>query len=277
MGQGKLRVALGDGPLRAEHERLLRTALKRGSNTPERTEGETIDTSGYSPRALEIARATWLARMVHEHHSSAVFSRLLPQLIEAEATLDLKTSVLRMAMDELRHAGLCGGVVEALGGTAEVTTSLTTEPLPDHPNCTAREIALRNVLFVGCLSETVSIALLHEEHALAKEPLIARVLEQLAADEVLHAKLGWAFLAETWPLLDAAARERTERYLPVALRYLEEKMLAAMPLARDPIDDALRAELRALGVTPADDARELYRETVGTVIRPQLAAHGLTL
>src|SRR6185436_15506632 len=99
---------------------------------------------------------------------------------------------------------------------------------------------------------TVSTALLHEERTLATEPLAKRVLAQLAADEVLHAKLGWSWLAETWPTLDAAARGRTERYLPIALADLETKMLAAMPLARESLDDATRADLRALGVTPAE-------------------------
>lgn len=274
---GRLRVALGQTPLRAEHERLLRTALRRGDNAPERAPDERIDVTPYAPRAVEIALQTWLARMVHEHHSSAVFSRLLPQLIEAEATLDVKTSVLRMAMDELRHAGLCGGVVEALGGVAEVETSLATERLPDHPGCTPREVALRNVIFVGCLSETVSIALLHEEHELAREPLIKRVLEQLAADEVLHAKLGWSYLDEVWPRLTPEERTRTEQYLPAALEYLEKKMLEAMPLARDPLDETVRRDLRALGVTPAEDARELLALTLEEVIRPRLAEHGLRI
>jgi len=60
----------------------------------------------YHETALGVARRAWLERMRREHHSAAVFSRLLPQLMEAEATLDFKMATLRMSMDELRHAAL---------------------------------------------------------------------------------------------------------------------------------------------------------------------------
>ena len=97
-----------------------------------------------------------------------------------------------------------------------------------------REAALRNAIFVGCLSETVSIALLTEERELTREPVIRRVVDQLAADEVLHAKLGWSYLVATWPTLDEAARARTRAYLPVAFGFLEAKMLDAYHRRRWP-------------------------------------------
>lgn len=269
---GKLRVQTGSTPLRAEHRRLLRTALKRGTLQPERRAEDRLE-GRYSKATLESARAVWLQRMLHEHQSAAVFSRLLPQLIEAEATLDVKTSVLRMAMDELHHASLCGDVVEFLGGVAEVEASLATEPLPEHPDATPLERALRNVLFVGCLSETIALAFLTEERAGTQEPYIDRVLTQLGADEVLHAKLGWAYVGEVLPKLDAPARERTRRYLPVALGAIEQRMLHSMPLAPPGERDRSRA-LAPLGILPARVARELLYDTLGQVILPQLAAMG---
>lgn len=269
----RLRVAVSDSPLRTEHERLLRTALRRGDEPPEPAPGAKLE-ADHPAEAIAIARAVWLARMEHEHRSSAVFSRLLPQLMEAEAPLEFKTAVLRMSMDELRHAALCGAVVELLGGVAELETSLATEPLPEHADATPLERALRNVVFVGCMSETVSIALLTEERELTTEPIIVRVVEQLGADEVLHAKLGWSFLAHAMPSLDASARERADRYLRVAFGHLEDKMLEAMPLGPER-DGALRAHLDALGVMDARDARELFYATVDGVIVPRLADHGL--
>jgi hypothetical protein len=268
-----LRVALGDNPLRSEHERLLRTALRRGEPPPEPPADAKLDGT-YSTEALAIARDTWLRRMVHEHHSAAVFSRLLPQLMAAGATLEFKTSTLRMSMDELRHAALCGAVVELLGGTAEVETRLETAELPAHDDCSPVEAALRNVMFVGCMSETVALALLTEERELTTEPLIRRVVEQLSADEVLHAKLGWVFLATVWPTLDSERRARTNAYLPVAFGYLERKMHDAMPVAGT-LPDPLLAEMHALGVLESQQGRELFAETVREVIVPRLADYGL--
>jgi hypothetical protein len=226
----------------------------------------------YSERALEVARATWKERMRREHHSSTVFSGLLPQLIAAAATLDIKTSVLRMAMEELAHAQLCGSVIEMLGARAEIETDLATPPLPEHPKCTAVERALRNVLFVG-LNETLGIAALSEERGVVREPAIDAVLAQLLGDEVGHAKLGWIYLRELWPSFDAEQRARTNAYLPYALAYLESELIA--PLAHVAYDDALRDELDALGVLAPQDLRELLYATMHAAVIAPLDAQGL--
>jgi len=270
----KLRLEVGPGPLRAEHDRLIRTALRRGDTDPEGALAEGALEGDYSERALRVAITTWRRRMVHEHQSAAVFARLLPQFMAAAATLEHKTTVLRMAMDELRHASLCAGVVALLGGEPEAETELKTEPLPEHDDGDAVEACLRNALFVGCLSETVSIALLTEERELTREPAIERVVAQLAADEVLHAKLGWSYLAATWPELSDEARERMGRYLPIAFGYLREKMHGAMPLGAE-VGGRLRDELDALGVMGSVEGRELFAATVETVIVPRLEDHGL--
>jgi hypothetical protein len=270
---GVLRVAPGEGPLRAEHERLLRTALRRGENRPEREDGEMIDTAAYEAGTLAVARRVWLRRMVNEHQSAAVFAQLLPQLIEAQATLDVKTSVLRMSMDELRHGGLCGGVVEALGGEAAVELELAPKALPAHPGCTPLERVTRNALFVGCICETVAVALTAEEREHTTEPLVRRVIEQICADESLHARFGWALVREAAPELDAAARERMRLWLRTAFAYFEDAEMDAIPFCpRSP--DELVAQGRALGVCENLDTRELVYQSLREVVIPGLEAAG---
>lgn len=154
------------------------------------------------------------------------------------------------------------------------STSPSTEPLPEHPGCRPRERALRNVMFACCLSETIAATLLAEERELTTEPAIRGVEEQLAADEILRGRYGWAFLHETWPTLEADARARTERYLPIALGSIEAKMLAAMFEGPAP-PEALAAELEALGVTPAARARELLAVVIDEVILPSFEQLGL--
>jgi len=166
---GTLRLGLGSSPLRTEHERLVRTALRRGDDPPEIPEGVHIE-PGFSERALTIAREGWRARALHEHQSSCVFSRLLPQLIEAEASVEYKTVVLRAAMDEIRHASLCMQLVSYLGGTPELEATLATDPLPEHPGRSARERALRNVIFASCLRRESGTSTLAEERDLTQGP-----------------------------------------------------------------------------------------------------------
>jgi hypothetical protein len=270
-----LRVTVGTGPLRTEHDRLLRTALKRGELVPEPRDGERVDASAYSPLALRAAQRIWKLRMVNEYRSATVFSGLLPQLVEAEATVDVQTTVLRCAMDEIRHGALCGALVVALGGEPVVEADLSPRPLPEHAGCTPRERALRNLLFVGCLSETAAVATTQEEREQTRDPVVRRVIDQICADEVLHARVGWAYVREVVPQLDPDELDRTNRYLRTALAYFEEKEMEAMPLAPLPPDEGVRADGLALGVCQNHEARELFYATMNDVILPGLDAAGL--
>lgn len=274
MSAGTLRVATSEsGPLLAEHRRLLRTALKRGKTAPERAADETVDVGAFEAVTLSDARRVWRKRMVNEHQSAAVFSQLLPQLIEAQAPLDWKTSVLRMSMDELRHGGLCGDVVEALGAEAAVEIELSPRPLPRHPGCTPLERLMRNALFIGCLSETVAVALTTEERERTTEPLVRRVIDQIVADESLHARFGWAVVAEVAPELDDAARARTDAWLRTAFRYFESMEMNEIPACAPP-SDALVQEGQALGVCENMETRELVYETLAEVVIPGLENAG---
>lgn len=271
--EGTLRVAVGPSPIAHEHRRLLKTALRRGELTPE-IDPDTKLVGSFDPRVIEHARASWLLRMQHEHQSAAVFSRLLPQLIEAEVDLEWKTVALRMAMDELRHAALSGDVVHLLGGAPELRVPLATEPLPEHPKASPRERALRNVLFACCLSESLSAPLLSAERDLSSEPSIKKVLEQLAADETLHARYGWAYLEQHWPTFTKEERERTNAYLPVAFASIERRFIEALPDAPLPPPEQ-ENELAALGVTMPARTKALAREVLESVVVIALEEAGL--
>jgi len=269
---GILRAEVSDTSLRTEYEKLTRRLLERAVDSPARRPDEVLD-SAIHPEALRLCRRNWQRRMIQEHQSAQVFSSMLPDLIEAEATIDVKVCVLRSAMDELHHAALCADVVSYLGGVPEVETNLQLPPIAPHPGVPALERSLRNLFFVGCLSETVAVSLLTEERELVKDPYVARVLKQLAGDETLHARIGWVYLREVWPTLDEAARERTIEYLYVALAYYEKCMVDATPFASIP--PIILAEARSIGFADCRESRALFYETMESVIIPQLEEIGL--
>ena len=259
-----------DTPFAPEHRRLTHEGVRRNEGIPDdipALEGR------WHQQALALARANWQERMVHEHESAAVFAAMLPQFMEANLPIELKSAINRMALDELFHAELCGRVVAFLGGapTAEIDPIL--EPLPSHADVTRLEAALRNALFACAMSETVSMALLTAERERCREPYIAEVLKQLTADEVQHGKIGWTVLAHAWPLLDDDARARTDAYLPVAFGHIERCMLGAMPLSEVPEEVMRGAE--ALGVTDGAKARRLFYATMEQVVVPRLEDVGL--
>jgi len=267
-----LRTALGDGPMRDEHERILRSLLERRDAAPERRPGEELQ-GEYEPRAVEIAILNWRQRMFHEHRSAQTFANLLPQLIEAESTLEYKTVVLRSSIDELRHAALCAQVVELLGGDSAAEGDLTPEAPTVHAGVSPREQALRNLLFVGCVSETVAVAMLTEERDMTTEPFVRRALTQLLADETLHARVGWAYLREEFPRLDADARARTTAYAVRALGYYEQCIVAStLP---GTFSEAVLRDARRLGFSEPNNARAIAEQAIDEVVVPQLEEVGL--
>jgi len=213
--------------------------------------------------------------MVNEHRSAAVFASLVPQLIEASSTIDVQTVALRAATDEIYHATLCGDVVRAFGGDASATAEPALVRMPEHEGLSALERAVRNVTFVGCLSETVAVALIAEERELADEPFVRATLDRILPDEVAHARLGWLYLTHNLPRLDAGAVGRMERYLRVAFAYLERREVDLLPLTPPAIPAELRAQREAVGMCEGEDARSLFYKTVTEVIVPRFEALGI--
>ncbi|HMV70122.1 MAG TPA: ferritin-like domain-containing protein, partial [Myxococcota bacterium] len=216
-----------------------------------------------------MAARTWRGRMVNEHVSAAVFAGLVPQLMRAGVDPTAIAEVPLMIGDELRHAEQCAGVVTALGLPA-VAPLPPIEPLPEHEDVGRLEAALRNVLSVCCLSETVAVAVIRAEHAELEATRLGAVLAAILADEVRHARFGWRLLGQLAPSLDAEAKARLSAYLPAALRHQ-----IAWEIPKLPVNLGLRPEVAAAGVCDGSLARELFFATIGDVVVPQLEAAGL--
>jgi hypothetical protein len=222
------------------------------------------------PHLREAAIATWRGRMINEHSSAQVFEALSRQLARAGAPDDVVTEVRGFADEERRHGVLCGAVVEALGGEAYAELP-DLEVVPDHADAeTPLEAALRNLLSISCLSETVAVSLIGAERIEMPEGELRELLTGIYADEVGHARFGWRLLARLAPTLDAATRERLGDYLEVAFAHLVEHELSHLPEQSRP-----PAEGVAYGLCSGKDARVLFFDTVERVIVPGLEAQGI--
>lgn len=269
MSRGLLRMDLSGGPLEAEYRRCVEGLLR----SRESLEAPPEPRHDPADPAVRLAADNWRGKMRQEHDAAVLFSGLLPQLMAAGAPLDLKMACLRASMDELHHARLCADVVAWLGQEPELETRLDVPPLVDQPGCTATEVALRNLLFIGCLSETVAVAFLTECREHIEDPWIARINRQLLSDETLHARLGWHALGILLPRMGADERERTNHFLRVALGHFEQEFQARASEAVVP--EPLLSRARALGFSYGRVARELLVETLEEVILPSLDSVGL--
>jgi hypothetical protein len=218
------------------------------------------------PHLYAAAQGTWLGRMVNEHESAAVFEALAAQLRGAGFGEDTARACEEFAREERRHGVLCGAVVQALGGEARAP-SRAHPAFPAHADVDPREAALRNVLSVCCLSETVAVALIGAERLEMPDGPLRDLLTQIFADEVGHARFGWALLRDLAPTLSADVCARLGAYLSLAFAHLERHELAHLPVAGAPPPEAA-----ALGLCDGRGARALFFDTVSAVIVPALEA-----
>ena len=209
--------------------------------------------------------------MVLEHRSTAVFGALALQLVEANASLDAKLVMLRMAQDELRHTATCGEVVHALGGESAFIADVHVEPLAQHRTCTVEERALRNVIYTTCLSEMVAVARLADELEAMRDPFLRDATRRLLADEVLHGQFGFHYLEAWRAFLDERPEgmRSLERYLQHAFAVLEQALVPPMREYRLS-DDEL-----ALGLSPYERGRAIFYETMQEAVVPGLERFGL--
>ncbi len=212
--------------------------------------------------------ATWRGRMINEHASSYVFDGLAAQLA-ALGDDEAAATCRQFAAEERAHGAMCGAVVVAAGGEARAG-GLPIAVLPAHADTTPRAAAVRNVLSISCLAETVAVALIGAERLEMPDGPLRELLTRIWADEVGHARFGWRYVEHALPRLTAVEHDAVARYLPVAFAALEAHELAHIPIAT-----SWPAEAAAFGLCDGADARQLVAETVTDVIVPQLAALGL--
>jgi len=264
--RAKLTIAFSGTPIEKEYH-LVDDGIRR-------TEAlvTTFDAGAYDARAVAVVRDGWSMRMAAEHRSTAVFGALALQLIEANASLDSKLVMFRMAQDELRHTETCGDVVRGLGGEPEILTDVSVAPLATHRGASPEERALRNVIYTTCLSEMIAVARLVDELESTSDPFLRDATRRLLADEVLHGQFGFHYLeaSRDWLEQHGEVVASLGRYLQHAFAVLEAALAGGAPRTRTLTDDE-----RALGMQPAERGREIFYQTIEHAIVPGLERFGI--
>jgi hypothetical protein len=212
---------------------------------------------------------TWTGRMVNEHGSARVFEGLVEQLKEVGIPDSDLQRLRSFAEEERNHGVLCGAVVEALGGEA-VAPILTVVPFPKHEEVSPLEGAIRNLLSISCLSETIAVSLIGAEREEMPEGELKELLTRIWAEECGHANFGWRLLPFLIEKGDQDLPRRLGEYLVVAFAHLEQHELAHLPLESNPPPEGA-----TLGLCSGRDARALFYATIEGVIIPGLESQGL--
>jgi hypothetical protein len=264
-GARQVSAALSSSPIADDH-RAATQALRRCVPA-----AHPFHAGAYPPAVIDAARAWWARMMRTEYESSSVFTDLALQMRQIDATIDVQGSTLRMAHEELRHAELCGIVLEALGADAVISAPPVLRAAV-HPDCSLEETVLRNVIYGCCLSETVNAARLAKWIAQTRDPFIREAFRQLAADERFHAQFGFFYLEtrREWLAARTEVRHSLARYLRYAFAQLEQQMGANPANARPPTD-----EERAIGLPDLTDVSATFQETMLNACIPGLERFGI--
>lgn len=265
--RGWLTLQRSGAPLEKEYRTVCEAMARCGVSTT------SFDAKSYDKRAVEQARDMWHFRMEVEHRSTSVFSALCAQLMEANAGLDAKVVMLRMAQDELRHTETCGNVVRAMGAEPERVVPLGVTPLAVHKGCTPEERALRNVIYTTCLSEMIAVARFVESLDTMSDPFLRDQTRLLLSDEILHGQFGFHYLESWRPWLERHPETLAgvTKYLTHAFVILEEALAGPRPSPHDTLTD----DERALGLPDPQTQRDVFYGTIEQAVVPGLDRFGI--
>lgn len=262
----ELRPELSPTPLADEFD-LIAKGLERTRFDP----ALKFQAEDYDPAIVLKVIEQWRYRMVFEHRSSTVFSQLAEQLFEANASLDAKVVMMRMAQDELRHTKTCADVIVGLGGEAVSEADLVVERIASHEGTSREECAIRNVIYTTCCSEMVACARFVATLDTMTDPFLRQACRRLLADEVLHGRFGFYYL-ESWRGWLAKRPEvvaSVERFLKHAFAVIEKELVPTGPFPNLTEDEI------ALGANDPGLAREVFYNTMQHAILPGIERFGI--
>jgi len=211
-------------------------------------------------RRERAAARVWAFRERTELEAAALFDGLARDLESSGAPLALVQLAARCGDDEREHAVRCRAVVDALDPGLEAgAPDLRSTLGPGSLSVEAR--ALYASVAVGCVTESLSTALLLEMRAHVTHPEARATVAAIARDEPRHSQLGWAHLAH------AASRGSV-----AWLRPHVDAMVRAARGAESPPEPDL--DLRPFGILDARRADEICADALERVVLPGLRLHG---
>jgi Rubrerythrin len=218
-----------------------------------------------TPAVHHFVGEAWAFRARVEHDAAHRFIRLAGAISEFDPDSPAIALMRRAAEDEQRHAGLCTELSAAYGQSVDAAFPPSTDIAPSQLR--PREAVLYEVVAACCITETESVATLTTLLAARAEPRVRMVLHEIARDEVVHGKMGWAHLAREATRLDVSF---LSPWIPVMLSGTVDDSLFARA-----VPEAETEELLSHGVLPHSRRREVFVRTLLDVVLPGFEEFGI--
>jgi hypothetical protein len=208
----------------------------------------------------------WLRRASGELESVRGFRWIADACVGLDAGPDMIALAERAVLDEQRHGEICRRVATRYRGrelVAPVSSPHAREPLAPGD----RELGVTLYIVESCcLSETIGAVTIEAALRDATAPLARAALRELLADEVVHARIGWAYLGA--PQLGGRHRNAVGERLPDLLRFMFDTWLR---LVGGPTPAATRAH----GCLPLENIERWIAVAIEEVALPGFAHVGV--
>lgn len=160
-----------------------------------------------------VLAALWEQRASSESAVRTVFDQLVVELVETGAHPDVIALARRAADDERRHAQICTELATVYRGEPVAPASRPAVRLPDYVE-DRRLRSLLHAVNLCCIGETLATAFVEACHGDCAGEALRDIHGRHLADEIRHARVGWAHLASA----TEAERQQIAERLPELLR-----------------------------------------------------------
>jgi hypothetical protein len=209
----------------------------------------------------------WEARARAELRVASVFAVLIRELLETGADPPVLEICARAVSDEVRHAEICRLLAARYAAREIAWPPPERVPPPPHASAPDRLRPTLRVVAMGCINETIASAWLEASLKGATAPIARAAIRELVADDVHHARLGWAHLAS--PRITSAVRSEIAAWMPRLLDTAAKPWLKGAE-SEDP-------GVPHHGVPSAETTRGIVHSTVRDVILPGLEMLGVNI
>lgn len=209
----------------------------------------------------------WLGRAQSERRVADAFRVIHAALRERTKNAELIALAERAVDDEHRHAELARRVASRFAGQELEPLPPLALSVPEHPDVSEELRHTLHILGHCAMNETFASGFLEATLDLTRASLARAAVQELLADEIDHARIGWAYLAE----LESEERRELDAHLP-SLVAANLRMWREAPRAypEDP-------ELHRHGAPPAEVAESALVGAIQGLILPGLGHFGLSI
>jgi hypothetical protein len=214
----------------------------------------------------ELLGKQWASRATAELRVASVFTVVARGLFETGAAPEVLRIAARAVSDEVRHAEICRHLAARYLGRPVPWPARGPVPLPRFASAAPALRPTLHAVAMGCVNETIASAWLEASLREATSPLVRAALRELIADDVHHARLGWAHVASSF--VTSEMRIELGVWLPRILELATGNWLRE---SRDTIRDGLPAH----GVPSFATTRQIVEETLLGLVVPGFETVGV--